>query len=65
MLQSPLPTGSLGPEGVRQCLLAYLGDWLGVIDFPAVRAAEAASPHSVDQSQCQVGYEEDDDAVHG
>ena len=40
-------------------------DGLRVVDFSTVRAAKAAPPHSVDEPQRQVGYEEDDDAVNG
>ncbi len=55
----------LGPESVGKRLFDYLRDWPGFVDFPTVRTAEAAPPHSVDESQRQIRHEEDDNAKNG
>ena len=48
----------LGPEGVRQRFLRDMCYWSGFVDFATVWAAQAALPHSVDESESNVAHQE-------
>ena len=48
----------LGPECVWQRFLWDVSYWSGFVDLAAVWAAQAALPHSVDESESNVAHQE-------